>query len=828
MVTKRQNARREPLASRARPLLFAVSLLSAAALGYEVLLTRLFSIIQWHHFAYMIISVALLGYGAAGTAVTLLRERFAGRTHAVFAVCAALFGVFAVASFLLAERLPFNALAFFWDARQAGYLLLLYLLLLVPFFFAATAICAAYTRYASEAPRLYSFDILGAAAGSLGAIVALFLVSPMTAVKVVGVIGVAAALMARLSVGRGIDVVCVALLALATGIVALPASWLSLVSSEYKDLSQTLQARGAKIGAERSSPLGVVTVVESEVAPFRYAPGLSLNAPSGPPPQLGVFTDGNGFSAIDRFSGDRSAIEYLDWLPSALPYHLLARPSVLVLGAGAGSDVLQAWHERASSITAVELNPQLVALVEEDFASLSGRPYSLPGVSLHVGEARGFVAASDSRYDLIQIALVDAAGASAAGLHSLSESYLYTVEALHLYLQRLAPGGYLAITRWVTLPPRDTLRLFATAVTALERSGVRDPGARLVLIRGMRTATMLVRNGPLTAKEIDALKAFCRERAFDTAYYPGIGAGEDERFNRLDRPYFGEATQALLGAGRDDWIDRYKFMIEPVTDDRPYFFHFFKWSSLQELLRLKEAGALPLLEWGYPVLVATLMQAVALSAALILLPLVLLRSRLNTDARASKTEIAVYFAALGFAFMFIEMAFIQRLVLFLSHPLYAVGVALAGFLLFAGLGSRFATRIAPGRTVSVVRAAVAMIIAVGLLYLLVLPVLLPSLMNLPDAVKIPLALAFIAPLALPMGMPFPLGLARIHASAAVLVPWAWGVNASASVIAAILATLIAMHLGFNAVVLSALVLYALAALLTPGRGASNAAPEAAP
>ena len=257
MVTERRNTRREPTASTVRPLLFAISLLSAAALGYEVLLTRLFSIIQWHHFAYMIISVALLGYGAAGTTVTLLRERFADRTHTVFAVCAALFAVFAIASFLLAERLPFNALAFFWDTRQTGYLLVLYLLLLVPFFFAATAICAAYTRYASEAPRLYSFDILGAAAGSLGAIVALFLVSPMTAVKVVGVIGVAAALMVRSSTGRGIDVVCVVLFALGAGIVALPASWLSLVSSEYKDLSQTLQARGAKILAERSSPLGV-------------------------------------------------------------------------------------------------------------------------------------------------------------------------------------------------------------------------------------------------------------------------------------------------------------------------------------------------------------------------------------------------------------------------------------------------------------------------------------------------------------------------------------------------------------------------------------------
>ena len=818
MVTERPTASPEPTAPRVRPPFLAVSLLSAAALGYEVLLTRLFSIIQWHHFAYMIISVALLGYGAAGATVTLLQDRLVARMHQVFIVCAALFGVSAIASFLLAERLPFNALAFFWDSRQAGYLLVLYLLLLIPFYFAAIAICTAFTRYAREAPRLYSFDILGAAAGSLGVIGVLFLFHPMTALKIIGAMGIAAALLARFGAGRGIDAATMTLLALVVGIIALPASRLALVASEYKDLSQTLQARGAKIVAERSSPLGIVTVVSSEAVPFRYAPGLSLNAPSGPPAQLGIFTDGNGFSAIDRFEGDRTAIAYLDWLPSALPYHLLTKPSVLVLGSGSGGDVLQAWYHGASRITAVELNPQLAALVERDFAHFSGRPYALPGVSLHVGEARGFVAATDAHYDLIQVALLDALGASSAGLYALSESYLYTVEALQLYLRHLAPGGYLAITRWITLPPRDTLKLFAAAVTALERSGVKDPGARLALIRGMRTATLLVKNGPFGAKEIDALKAFCRERAFDTAYFPGLGAGEDERFNRLDRPYFGEATRALLAPGRDDWIDRYKFMIAPATDDRPYFFHFFKWSSLQELLRLKEEGALPLLEWGYPVLVATLAQAVVLSATLILLPVVVVRRRLNEEERVREAGVAGYFAALGFAFMFVEIAFIQRLVLFLSHPLYAVAVALAGFLLFAGLGSRFSDRFAPNRTGQRVRTAVAAIIAVGLLYLFALPVLLPPLMGLPDAAKVPLALVLIAPLAFPMGMPFPLGLARTHRIAPSLVPWAWGVNAFASVIAAILATLIAMHLGFTAVVMVALALYGVAALLVPREG----------
>ena len=805
-------------AGSARPLgppLLAVSLLSAAALSYEVLLTRLFSIVQWHHFAYMIISVAMLGYGAAGTTVTLLRERLVHRTHAVFTAGAAFFGMSAVASFLIAERLPFNALEFLWDARQAGYLGALYGLLIVPFYCAAIALCTAFTRYAEEAPRLYSFDILGAAVGSLAVIAGLLVFHPMTALKLVGAAGIAAALLTRWTARGNVDSIAWGLLALAIGLVVLPRDRLSLQSSPYKDLSQMLQVSEARVVAERSGPLGLVTVVESPAVPFRHAPGLSLNAPAGPPVQLGVFTDGNGFSAIDRFTGERASIAYLDWLPSALPYHLLQEPSVLVLGSGAGSDVLQAWYHAARAITAVELNPDVVTLVERDFGAFSGRPYALPNVNLHVGEARGFVAASDAQYDLIQVALLDALGAASAGVYALSESYLYTVEALQLYLRHLAPGGYLAITRWVTLPPRDILKLFATAVSALERAGVSDPAAQLALVRGMRTATLLVKNGPITAEEIARIKEFSRGRAFDTAYYPGIGTEEGERFNRLDRPYFAEATRALLGPERDIWIDRYKFVIAPATDNRPHFFHFFKWSSLQELLRQKEQGALPLVEWGYPVLVATLFQAVALSAVLILLPLLLARRTLQGEERRSRLRVAGYFAAIGTAFMFLEIAFIQKLVLFLSHPLYAVAVALAGFLLFAGLGSRFAARLAPPRSERAVNIAIAAIVLTGAIYLVTLPAFFPGLMGWPDPAKVVLALVLIAPLAFPMGLPFPIGLACTHRSAPRLVSWAWAVNAFASVIAAILATLAAMHFGFNALVLAALVLYALAATLLP-------------
>ncbi len=803
------------------PPLLAIAMLSAAALGYEILLTRLFSVIQWQHFAYMMISVALLGYGAAGTLVALARGALLARYAQVFVAGAAGFGLLAVTSFLLAQAAAFNPLELPWNPRQPLRLFTIYVLLFVPFFCAATALCLTFTRFGEASHRIYSFDILGAGAGSLGILAALFAVTPTDALKLVGALGLAAAAVADSHFTKRPRAIAFALL---VGAIALPfgipPDWMRLEASEYKELSQALQIGGARVVAERSSPLGLVTVVESPLVPFRHAPGLSLNAPTEPPPQLGLFVDGDGPSALVRYDGRQEPLAYLDYLTSALPYHLLARPHVLVLGAGAGADVLQAIALGARAVDAVELDPEVIDLVQHRFGDYSGRPYSLPGVRVHVGEARGFVTRHEERFDLIEVALLDAFAASSAGLYAVSESYLYTVEGLAAYLDRLKPGGMLAITRWINLPPRDVLKMFATAAVALERRGVAETGRRLVLIRSWKTATLVVKNGTFTAGEIAAMQAFCRARSFDTDYYPGIEPGQANRYNVLDSSYFYDGAMALLGPERKAFIDRYKFAIAPATDDRPHFFHFFRWGTLPELLALKDQGGLPLLEWGYPVLIATLLQAIIATLMLVVLPLWVGR-RGDRDAVAThppRVVVAVYFTAIGFGFMFIEIAFIQKFLLFLAHPLYAVAVVLCAFLVFGGLGSRYSRRfVAAGRPwadhpLTWLAAGIA---SVALVYLFSLPAIFRHLMPLADLARIAISIALIAPLAFAMGMPFPLGLTRLAGAADALIPWAWGVNANASVIAAVLATVLAIHFGFGVVIVVAVALYAVAALAWP-------------
>ena len=811
-MARAESASPEVGASGAPPL-WAIALLSAAALACEILLMRLFSIIQWHHFAYMMISVALLGYGAAGTFVALAGRTLVRRYAQVFVAAATSFAVSVIAGFLLAQDTGFNPLEMLWDPRQPLRLLAIYVLLFVPFFCAATAICLTFTRFGAAAARIYSADIVGAGVGSVAILAAMFVASPIRALMLVAALGLVAAAVAAWYCRLRPRWLALAVLVFAALLPFVPADWIRLHPSEFKELSQALQVTGAKIVAERSSPLGLVTVVESPVVPFRQAPGLSLNAPGEPPPQLGVFVDGDGPSALTRYDGRSEPLAYLDYLTSAAAYHLISRPRALVLGAGAGADVLAAIYHDAPTIDAVELNPQVVDLVEHRFAEFSGRPYSAPAVRLHIDEARGFVTRHPMTFDIIDVALLDAFGASSAGLYALSESYLYTEEAMDAYLDRLNPGGVLAITRWVNLPPRDVLKLFGTAIAALEGRGVAEPGRRLALVRGWKTATVLVKNGDFTTADIAKLREFCRARSFDADYFPGIEPFDANRYNVLDTSDFYDGALALLGPERDSFVERYKFAILPATDDRPHFFHFFRWRTLPELLALKERGGLPLLEWGYPILVATLLQALLASIALILLPLMMWhRKARRAPTQPSRGVVAVYFVAVGFAFMFIEIAFIQKFVLFLAHPLYAVAIVLCTFLVFAGLGSRYSPRLqrAGAPDSSAIGWPVSMIAVLALVYLFALPTIFRFLMPLADPLRILGSIVLIAPLGFAMGMPFPLGLARLASSAESLIPWAWGINACASVVAAILATLLAIHLGFAVVIVLAVVLYATA------------------
>jgi spermidine synthase len=812
--------------SRSPFFLLAVSVLAAAAIGYEILLIRLFSVIQWQHFAFMVISLALLGYGASGTLLTLASRRLGldaqqreQRLGLAFMASAALFSLLAVGSFALAQRVPFNPLELAWDPRQFWRLWVVYLLLALPFFSAGTAIGVALMRAGGEIHRIYRADLVGAGVGALGVVAILFVSPPTTALVLVGSLGLLAAGIAALDQSLGGRRKSALLFGVAAVLFVFvwPQDWLAPRPSEYKRLSKTMLVPETRIVAESSSPLGRLSVVASPRIPFRHAPGLSLGFPGRLPTQLGLYTDGDSMAAID-LTAEGEGDSYLEYLPSALPYHLLNEPRVLILGAGGGAEILSALHHGARAVDAVEFNPQVVRLVDGLFDAEQS-PYRRPGVRVHIEDARSFLARGRDLFDLILVPPLDSSTVAAAGSQSASASYLYTVESFVEAISRLEPEGLLAVTRWLKLPPRDSLKVFATGVTALEQLGVQTPAEHLAMIRSWSTVTLVVGRRPLAPRQLETLRSFCRERSFDLAFYPGIEAAETNRYNLLEAPYLAQGAEALLGGDREAFHERYKFNLRPATDDRPFFFDFFKWRVLPELLELRGRGGTPLVEWGYLIGVATLVQALVAAIVLILLPLAALGA--GGAPGGASVRVVVYFGALGLGFLMLEVVFIQKLTLFLGHPLYAVALVLAAFLVFAGLGSGSSARLeralrrrprtALGSELSAIEVAILSLAVLSLGYLLLMPLVLKSTIHLPELFKVPIALALLAPPAFLMGMPFPLGLERAATLRPVWVPWGWGINGSASVVSAALTPMLAMHLGFRAVTILAIALYLLAA-----------------
>jgi hypothetical protein len=334
------------------------------------------------------------------------------------------------------------------------------------------------------------------------------------------------------------------------------------------------------------------------------------------------------------------------------------------------------------------------------------------------------------------------------------------------------------------------------------RGGADSPGHHLAGIRSWATATLLLKNGPFEENEIASLRSFCEDRSFDRFWHPGIVPSETNQAHMLPRPFYAEAASSLLSGERQSFVREYPFRLDPTTDDRPYFFHFFRWSTLTSLVRELGLEWIPFVEWGYLILLAVIVQASLASAGLLLVPLAI-TPRLRTHLPISRARVAGYFGCLGLGYLFIEVTLIQKFTLFLSHPILSATTVISSMLIFSGLGSLLLRKV----KLSFITAGIA---ALGAIQLVGLPLVFDAFLHLSDPARTGLSVALIAPLAFLMGAPFPRGLEMVRTQAPPLGPWAWGVNGFASVLGPPVATLMAMSFGFRIVTLAAASLYLLA------------------
>ena len=779
----------------------SVFLISAALISYQILLVKLFSIQYWYHFAYLIISIALLGFGASGTCIVLFKRKLINRLPFVLFSFPLLLVVLIWMNIYLNRLISFNPLMIIWHTQEIINLLYLSISIFIPFFLGALCIGISFVAAPDHIHKIYFANLTGSGLGSLIVVLFFFHVSPYGIMFVISLVALCAAIGGcthRIHQG----ILCVAGIALIVVYVFL-LRFLPLPMSTFKDLAQAENLTDAKKEMEIFGPLGLATVLSSPA--YHYLPDLSLNCPYPLPRQKGLFLDGNTVGAINEFTGNVNDIRVMDYRTNALAYSLLDHPEVLIIGGGSGTEILNARAHEAKNISVVEMNDDIVHLMQGPYGTFSGNVYSSGNTRVFIEDGRGFLQRTHTRFDLIHISLLESMGTASAGVYALSENYLFTTEALTLCLSRLTPGGMLSISSWIKNPPRDTVKLLAMAIEALKKNEEQAPDQSLVIIRSWQTATLLIKNGVFNRNDINAIREFCKNRLFDISYCPGIDKKETNIFNILEEDFFYHAAISLLSGEREKFYRAYPFYVRPATDDRPFYSHFFKMDMVKEYLSSSNRAFIPFLDWSYILVLITACILFILGMIFILAPL--LRT---IPSRRGLMSVLIYFGSLGIAYMFLEISIMQQFIRYLYDPVFSASIVIGSFLVYSGIGSVIAgnARLLKSRYVFL---SVLIIGIAGLMLLSLDRWLEQVIAGFPLWLRMISCSALIAPLAIPMGIPFPSGLSRLAAEREALIPWAWSINGFFSVTGSSAAVLIAIGYGFKSIIVIAVALYILSA-----------------
>jgi len=783
----------------------AVALLSFAAIGLELALMRILSLRYWDYFAAMVISVALLGFGFSGTLLSLGQRRL--RQSRRFWLPALAFA--AAFSMLICawgvQYVPLDIHYLAWSLR-AGWLHILEieLLMLLPFLLSGCFLGLVLMDRSARIHGHYAANLIGSGAGAVLSIGLMSFVSTSGLLILLAACGCGAgAALTNWKNPKG------ALAGSLIGILYLAAAFFSpseVRISPYKKLALEKSKPQTEIVVTAAGPLGRIDVVRGP-AIHDAPPGMSLQNPHPIPPRTLVIVDGDQTHIVYQ-AADRKDWRFLDFTTAAAAWTLNEPSRILVIGPGGGAPLALAHLKGSREIDALAGNRQMLELIRAGLGRMGGEIYRVSGARVHFEAPRGWLRRTGRKYDLILLPLLDAAGAG-GGLQAAQENYLYTVESLRSFIRHLGNNGIFSVTVRAKTPPRDGLRIFNTAIEALRQEGLSAPD-RLALIRSWETVTLLVTKTPLTGSQLQRVHQFAETRGFDLGYLPGLKPGAVNRFHILARPYYYEGTRALLGADRQQYIQDYLFALDAPTDDRPYFNHFIRWRHLPELQRQLQGRMPAFLELGSLLMVTALIQVAMLAGLLIFLPLWPRRAALR-EAPA-KSRVMLYFFLLGAGFMLLEMGFLQKLILYLAHPIYSAAAVIAAFLVFAGIGSHCSGRWRQRASAMACGAAFGTAL-MGCLYLLGLDPWLALTQSWNLGLRFLVAAVTIAPLALAMGHLFPMGLRRVSEAAPGLVPWSWAVNGLAAVLATAGAPLLAMSVGFSKLILAALACYLAAGVL---------------
>jgi predicted membrane-bound spermidine synthase len=782
-------------------LVLSLGLHSAAIIAFQLSLMQLISIVQWHHFAYMIISIAMLGFGASGTLLALAREKLLHHSNWLVPFLMIVSGMLMAIVFPLSRAGVFRFDVFLLFSGGGGLLALMlnYLLFFLPFFFGALAIGIIFIRYSQQIGSYYFSNLLGSGAGGL---LALWLMASLLPLKVPAMIGLLSIVSGLILTGRSsvryIIPAGIWGFLLAIMLFNHPGE---LHLSEYKALEKTLHLPDAEVVHRRPSIFGLLEVVNSPAQ--RYAPAVSFSFSGEIPGGKAVFVNGDFYGHILAPVENQNE-HILSFTTQQLPYIAANPKKVLCINAGSGVAVSHALANGAQKVDAVIENIAVVNLLKNELKEASGGVLLEPEVEVFNMQARNFLADKSIRSnDLIVLPLLDGFGGT-SGLNALREEYAYTLEAFELMLQRLNPGGMISVSTWMDYPPRTSLKIPATLAEAARLNGIEQPLNHLAAIRSWGTVTFILKKEAFKPNELNRIRAFCNEMFFDPLLLPDLQPEERQQFNIIDDQQYFERLDRIM-ANEPSALEDYGFAIKPSTDNKPYFSQFLRLNSIRHMAGIFGDEQMPFLELGYLTLLITLLQSTLLALLLIVLPLFSLKK-----SRHGKSATLLYFGALGLGYMFAEIILIQRFVLYFGQPVYAVAAVISAMMLFSGIGSLLSQKLEPSNAV-IRRIAVAVAIML-LLFVFILTPLLQTTIAFSSIIKISISLGAIGLPAFVMGMLFPLGIRLLDHRDASQIPWAWGINGCLSVISTSLATLIAVESGFQTVIIIAALAYLLAAI----------------
>ncbi|MBL4752912.1 MAG: hypothetical protein JKY52_04825 [Flavobacteriales bacterium] len=782
-------------------LILAVAMLSSAIVSYEIQLIHFFTIVQWHHFAYMVISIALLGFGASGTVISIFRKWLLKRTDTLLPllmICSGLFMSVAV-RLSRSEMFLFDSYTLFVDRFQYLQLLLTYLLFSLPFFLGALAIGLIFVKKVSDIGTYYFSDLVGAGIGGAMAILLFWKFSPQEIPSIIAFLPILAGIIILRKKARLI------LISFAIGCLSLIVYHLhrpfDFSHSQFKGVSYALNLPEAKITYEKSSPYGLIQVVSSPV--LRYAPGLSLTHHDAVAPGSVIFYNGDWYASIQPWS-KKDTSHLLNYTTMSLPYAFGHRNSVLLLDAHGGLEISHALFNGAQQITAVEPNEIVISLLKHEYAPITDSLFYHPNLQTHVLESRTFLSQTQEKYDLIQLPLLGNFGGT-VGLNALNETNLLTKEAFSEMWNNLNPNGLIAISSWMDYPHRMPLKSAATISESLESFGIAHPLNHIAMIKSWGTITFVVKRRSLTPTDINSIQSFCHQYEFDPVMLPGAVLKDKAQYHTMEDENFFYYLDGIFSSKREKIIDAYDFNIQPATDNKPYFFQFLRWKKLSGIAKQIGQASTPFLELGYLIAGVTFIQVITLALFLIILPLF----RLGWKG-GNKAWVLLYFCGLGFGYMFLEIVFIKHFVLYLGHPIYSAAIVISIMLISSGIGSYFSSRLRTHRkTLLKITGIVAVFI---LFYAFFIGPFLSSTVGLHISTKIGLTCALIALPSFFMGMPFPIGLKAVNIISTSDVPWAWGINGCVSVVSTTLAVIIAVEFGFTVVMLFSAAAYTIAFL----------------